>query len=217
MMTPVIEFKGVSFSYPSGNGIEEKAIFSDFSLKVKRGDRLVIKGKSGCGKTTLLRLMALLEEPRSGEAFCDGRPYLDYYPPDLRRQVSLVSQVPVMMDGTTGHNLTLGLDESSTEETLLSWMDRFDLDHSLLNRPAESLSVGQQQRVAVIRNLLLKPKVLLLDEPTSGLDPKSADLFVSAMGRICNEEGLTLVWNSHNVSVLETIASSILNLDEIVL
>jgi ABC-type multidrug transport system ATPase subunit len=53
--------------------------------------------------------------------------------------------------------------------------------------------------------------------PTSGLYPNSADLFVSAMGRICKEEGLTLVWNSHNVSVLETIASSILNLDEVVL
>lgn len=216
-MTPVIEFEGISFSYPPGKAHGEKAIFRDFSLKVNRGDRLIIKGKSGCGKTTLLRLMAWLEEPGSGKAYCDGRSYSDYYPPDLRRQVSLVSQTPVMMEGSTRLNMTLGLDEPVSEESLFSWMDRFDLDRSLLKRQAESLSVGQQQRVAVIRNLLTKPKVLLLDEPASGLDPESGEIFISAMKRICGEDGLTLVWNSHNASSLESIASSILNLDEVVL
>jgi len=216
-MTPIIEFKDISFSYPPDGTNREKIIFSDFSLKVNRGDRLIIRGKSGCGKTTLLRLMAWLEEPVSGEADCDGRPYSTYYPPDLRRQVSLVSQTPVMMDGSARRNMTLGLNEPDLEEeTLLSWMDRFDLDRSLLERQAESLSVGQQQRVAVIRNLLLKPKVLLLDEPTSGLDPESGAVFVSAMKSICEEDKLTLVWNSHNASSLETIASCALILDEVV-
>lgn len=216
-MTPVLEFEGIYFSYPPGKSHGEKVIFRDFSLKVNRGDKLIIRGKSGCGKTTLLRLMAWLEELESGEAYCAGRPYSAYYPPDLRRQVSLVSQMPVMMEGSTRLNMMLGLDEPVSEEILLSWMDRFDLDKSLLERQAESLSVGQQQRVAVIRNLLMKPKVLLLDEPTSGLDLQSGEIFVSAMKRICEEDGLTLVWNSHNASSLDTIASSTLNLDEVVL
>ncbi|HEB73232.1 MAG TPA: ATP-binding cassette domain-containing protein [Nitrospirae bacterium] len=216
-MTPIIEFKDVSFSYPPDGMNGEKVIFRDFSLKVSRGDRLIIRGKSGCGKTTLLRLMAWLEEPCAGAANCGGRPYSTYYPPDLRRQVSLVSQTPVMMDGSVRSNMALGLDEPVSGEILLSWMDRFDLDRSLLERQAGSLSVGQQQRVAVIRNLLLKPKVLLLDEPTSGLDQESGEVFVTAMGRICEEEGLTLVWNSHNASSLESIASSTFSLDGIVL
>lgn len=216
-MTPAIEFKSVFFSYPSGKASEEKAIFRDFSLKVAPGETLLIQGKSGCGKTTLLRLMAWLEEPGGGELYCDGRSYSDYYPPDLRRQVSLVAQTPVMMEGSTWRNMTLGLDEPVSEEALFLWMDRFDLDRSLLKRQAESLSVGQQQRAAVIRNLLIKPKVLLLDEPTSGLDPESTEIFISAIKRVCQEDGLTLVWNSHNVSGLESIASCSLNLDEVVI
>ncbi|VAX22235.1 hypothetical protein MNBD_NITROSPINAE04-2022 [hydrothermal vent metagenome] len=216
-MTPIIELKNISFSYPPDGTNGEKVIFRDFSLKVNPGERLIIRGKSGCGKTTLLRLMAWLEEPGSGVANCGGRPYSSYYPPDLRRQVSLVSQTPVMMDGSVRSNMALGLDEPVSEEALLAWMDRFDLDRALVERQAGSLSVGQRQRVAVIRNLLMNPKVLLLDEPTSGLDQESGEIFVTAMGRICEEEGLTLVWNSHNASSLESIASSTLSLDGIVL
>ncbi len=206
-MTPIIEFRNISFAYPPAGGLGEKVIFNDFSLKVDPGETLVIGGKSGCGKTTLLRLMAWMEEPGAGGVYFDGKPYAEFDPPALRRQVSLVSQIPVMMEGSTRRNLTLGLSEPVADEVLISWMDKFDLESALLESQADSLSVGQQQRVAVIRNLLVNPKALLLDEPTSGLDPDSGEIFRAAMRRLSNEDGLTIIWNSHDVSALESMAT----------
>lgn len=212
-MVPIIKLDKISFTYPPAMGTAGKEIFKDFSLQVEQKETLVIGGKSGCGKTTLLRLLAWLEEPGGGEIFLEGKSYHDFYPPDLRRTVSLVSQIPVMLEGSTRHNLTIGLNEPADDDYLFTWMDQFDLEVSLLDLPAGSLSVGQQQRVAVIRNLLVEPKILLLDEPTSGLDPASSRIFIEAMTRLSKENGLTIIWNSHYVEALESLATKTIWID----
>lgn len=171
-----------------------------------------MKGSSGAGKSTLLRLLAWLEEPVSGRIFFNGKPYETYYPPDLRKMVSLVGQKPVMFDGTVRRNLLLGRHEAPPDETLHEWLQLFGLEKGMVEKSAATLSVGEQQRVAVIRNLLIKPHVLLLDEPTSGLDPESATMFMSAMRNLAKQNDLTLIWNSHNYSAVKSIATDTLTI-----
>lgn len=214
-MKTLVKLENIYFSYPAastGEGGAGKSVLRGFSLHVMEGETLVVAGKSGCGKTTLLRLMAWLEEPSSGQLLFRGRPYASYDPPGLRRKVSLVSQTPVMMDGSVRRNLGLGLAEPASDGVYLSWMERLGLEKDLLDRSAESLSVGQAQRVAVIRSLLIRPEVLLLDEPTSGLDPESAGQFREAVGSLSGEEGLSIVWNSHDVPAVESMADRIIHI-----
>lgn len=215
-MKPVVELKDIYFSYPAASAGERaagKSVLRGFSFHVMEGETLVIAGKSGCGKTTLLRLIAWLEEPSSGELLFRGRPYASYDPPGLRRKVSLVFQTPVMMEGSVRHNLGLGICDPAPDEVYLSWMERLGLEGDLLGRSADALSVGQAQRVAVIRSLLVRPEVLLLDEPTSGLDPESAARFREAVGALCGEEGLSIVWNSHDVPSVEPMADRVIRLE----
>ncbi|VAX24446.1 hypothetical protein MNBD_NITROSPINAE01-58 [hydrothermal vent metagenome] len=212
----IIEFKNIFFSHPPsehGDG-SGKEVFSAFSLSVQRGAKLIVKGRSGGGKTTLLRLMAWLVEPDRGEILFNGKPYASYNPPFLRRKISLVAQTPVMLEGSVRHNLSLGLETAPPDKILHEWLEKFALETPVLNQSARSLSVGQQQRVAVIRNLLLKPSVILLDEPTSGLDPESAEIFREAMMKISETSGLTVVWNSHNVEKVKSIATDIVTIGE---
>ncbi len=221
-MTTILELRNLSFHYhlsekhdlkPQISGVSSKSVFTNFSLKVERGAMLIVRGRSGSGKTTLLRLMAWLEEPESGEIFLDGKEYREYDPTKLRKLVSLVRQTPIMLDGSVQYNLSLGLNEASPDITLEYWLERFGLEKHLLLREAKSLSVGQQQRVAVIRNLLVKPKVLLLDEPTSGLDPESTELFLKAMLDIAANNEMTIVWNSHRVAEIERAATAIVTIN----
>lgn len=200
-MGVILSLDQISFSYRRGSKV--KNIFSGFSLSVEKGEKLIVKGKSGSGKSTLLRLMAWLEDPDEGRLFLDQKPYDSYEPTRLRRRVSMVQQTPVMLDGSTRYNMTLGCEAKLCDDDLLGWMDKLGLEAELLDRSARSLSVGQQQRVAAIRTLLVKPDVLLLDEPTSGLDEESAKMFVSAMERLIAESGLTVVWVTHDATVLK--------------
>ena len=201
-MSPILELRRISFSYKNPLLKTSKTIFRDFSLRIEPGEKLIIEGESGSGKSTLLRLMAWLEEPDTGEMFFNGKPYDAYSPPALRRMVSLVQQTPVMLDGSVRQNLLLGLDEPAADEALEEWLARLRLSGDLLDKPAMSLSVGQMQRVALIRTLLINPRVLLLDEPTSGLDGESAGMLVSAVESMTGEKGLTAVWVSHDPRVL---------------
>lgn len=211
-MNPSIDLKGVFFRYSGHEPDGEKEIFNNFSLSVERGARLIIRGESGAGKTTFLRLLALLEEPCGGEIFFNGKPYCDYHPTELRRSVSLVQQVPVMLEGTVRDNLLLGC--NADDSTISQYLERFGLQNKVIDQNAKSLSVGQAQRVAVIRNILVKPQVLLLDEPTSGLDPESTSRFIEAVKHIASEEGVTVIWNSHHVDTLKDFSTDMVTIGE---
>ncbi len=209
MTQPIIQIDNLGFQYPEFNSTPAKTIFNDFSMKVDAGEIVMIVGRSGSGKTTLLRLMAWLEEPASGAIYLNGKPYSSFQPPEIRKKVSLVAQVPIMLEGTVEYNLGLGLEKPADRNVLETWLQKFDLEPSLLENSADSLSVGQKQRVAVIRNLLVQPQVLLLDEPTSGLDPKSRGIFISAIESIVKESGLTVIWISHDTDIIKPVASKV--------
>lgn len=213
-MPEIIRLDHIFFRHRGPGGAAGRPVLEDFSLRIEKGEKLIVKGRSGSGKSTLLRLIAWLEEPDAGRMFFGGKPYESYSPPALRRRVSLVGQTPVTLDGTVRGNMALGLEEKPGDAVFFDWMDRLGLERELLDREAKSLSLGQKQRVAVIRNLVMGPDVILLDEPTSGLDAVSARMFIGAMERLIKETGLTAVWVSHDIEVLKETGARTLTLGE---
>jgi ABC-type iron transport system FetAB ATPase subunit len=146
-------------------------------FEVEPRERVAVTGPSGVGKTTLLRTLAGLVDPLSGEVRLDGRLASEWGYPRYRRAVVYGSQQPVMFGGTVMENLRrpfrYGVSVTSFPEARAEAICRAVGLGDHLDQPAQELSVGEQQRVALVRCLLLAPRVLLLDEPTSALDSAS--------------------------------------------
>ncbi len=155
------------------------AMIKNLSLTVAAGEIILLHGPSGCGKTTLLRTIAGLIDARGGEVRLNGANGDGMGWHRFRRQVMLVQQRPVLLEGTVEHNLAAPFAYRSVAEpypaTLAkSLLDRLGLAKGHYNQPARTLSEGEQQRICLIRAMLLQPRVLLLDEPTSALDASNA-------------------------------------------
>jgi putative ABC transport system ATP-binding protein len=198
-LTPVIAFEQVGFRYPEGG-----VLFSAFSMTLHEGGFHLIKGPSGAGKSTLLRLMNRLEEPTEGTLLLKGAPYSAYPVQELRRRILYIQQTPVVTDGTVKENLLLPFSFRNNrnlplpdDNRLSAFLNEFSLENVTLDRQARSLSVGQQQRLCLIRGLLLSPEVILLDEPTSALDDESSAIVDRMTESICIDHGKTVVMVSH--------------------
>ncbi|OQY01732.1 MAG: hypothetical protein B6I22_14195 [Desulfobacteraceae bacterium 4572_123] len=197
--TPVIEFSNVTFSFS-----DSKVLFKDLSLQLAAGKFYLIQGPSGAGKSTFLRLINRLEEPAAGEIFFNGRPLAGYSPPLLRRSLLYIQQSPTAVEGTVRDNLLLAFSFKNNRDrqvpddaVLRHQLDDFLLDDIDLKTNAQTLSVGQLQRLCFIRGLLLEPEVLLLDEPASALDEQSSRIVEHTAERLCAEGGLTVLMVSH--------------------
>lgn len=199
MSTPLLECRRVRFAHPDGPDL-----FADFDLAVEAGGYYAVRGPSGAGKSTLLRLLCRLEEPVSGEILFQGRPLAEYAPPGLRRTVCLIQQTPQVLPISVRENLLLPFTLAANaslpqpdDQDLLARLHGFRLADVALTAQAASLSVGQRQRLCLIRALLLGPKALLLDEPTSALDPESAAVVMAEIARVNAEEGVTVIMVTH--------------------
>ena len=196
---PVIEFRNVSFSYS-----ETESLYKDISFSLMKGAFYLIKGPSGVGKSTLLRLMNRMEEPTSGDIFLNGNSYTVRFSPELRTSVIYIQQIPVLFDGTIKENLLLPFNFRANrhldkpEDTVLeNYLSEFKLEKIRLDRSANQLSAGQAQRLCLIRGLLLSPEVVLFDEPVSALDKESSDIVEAYAEKLCIERGITVVMVSH--------------------
>ena len=174
----------------------------DFMLDV--GDFALIHGPSGCGKSSLLRVLNRLQEPSAGRILIDGRPAGEYEVTQLRRRMGFVQQTPVMVTGSVRENLHYPFgfkaqpgQQSPGDEVLRIWLDDLLLADVALDDDAVVLSVGQQQRLALIRTLLVEPEILLCDEPTSALDTDSKEVVDAWLERANVERGLGIVLVTH--------------------
>jgi putative ABC transport system ATP-binding protein len=200
MTAPLLAFERVCFCYPEAAA----AVLSDLSFAVAGGGFMGIFGPSGTGKSSLLRLACYLEIPQSGTIRFDGRPVQQYAPEQLRRQVALVPQVPVMVPGSVRENLLLPFAfkanshlEPPEDPALVAALAECQLDHLSLGQEASKLSVGQRQRLTILRAMLLEPKVLLLDEPTSALDSENAQRVLDMLTRLNQQQGVTVLMVTH--------------------
>lgn len=176
-------------------------------------------GPSGGGKTTLLRLLNRLDLPDAGDIRFNDLDLAAIDPLQLRQKIALVPQKPYMFPGSALDNLQVPfrwlkrpLPQADVELTL-SCIDICQFDRALLPRDARQLSIGQQQRLAVARALMLEPEALLLDEPTSALDRPTADRFARQLQEIRKRLGLTVVMVSHDLDLVRRIADRVVFLD----
>jgi ABC-type multidrug transport system ATPase subunit len=160
----------------------DRPLFEGVNLTLKHGEIALIRGRSGCGKTSLLRLLSRFLLPTHGNLTLDQRPYREFRYEELRTRVVYIHQSPVMEEAVPVLEnilLPLSYDVNKTrktpkEEEIRRLCADFHLRPEVLSREAGSLSVGEKQRVALIRAHLLQPEFMLLDEPLANLDEESA-------------------------------------------
>ena len=187
-------------------------LWRGLAIRLAPGERVAISGPSGSGKTLLLRALAGLDEVDEGEIALAGR-YIDDWPmPSYRATVAYLPQRATMVEGTVEANLRLPftLRTHSRREFPLEEAERSLSDlgrpSDFLRQPATELSGGEAQLVALLRALLIKPKVLLLDEPSASLDESASEALEAVVGRWLEaEHGRAVIWTSHRSSQLERV------------
>ena len=191
-----VEAVGISKSY------DGKKALLDVSLKVEAGELFAVLGPSGGGKSTLLRILNMLERPDAGGVrFTDsGSELRDGVA--VRRRMTLLLQRPVMLKDTVFNNVAYGLriravSEEQTRKRVSEALSEMGLE-GFERRRASSLSGGEMQRVAFARAIVLQPEVIMLDEFTANLDPPNIKMLETAVTDYRERTGCTVILVSHN-------------------
>lgn len=205
-MDSILEVKHLSFS------VGEKEILKDISFKIQKGDFLTIKGPSGSGKSTLLKLLAAIMNPSTGEIIYKGKPLSEYEITDYRKEVSYTFQNAALFGTTVADNLMFPYEirnEPFDRDRAIALLDKVMLSEQYLDQKITELSGGEKQRVALIRNVLFTPEVLLLDEVTSALDAENRKVISEAILGLNRENNITVLWVTHNTDEINDAAKTI--------
>ena len=195
-----IEFRSVTKQFPDGT-----VAVDDFSLLLPAHKTTVFVGSSGCGKTTLLRMINRLIEPTSGEITIDGEPIQNRDPVRLRRGIGYVMQnaglLPhfTVIDNVATVPRLNGTPRAEARRRALELLDVVGLDRALADRYPRQLSGGQQQRVGVARGLAADPNILLMDEPFGAVDPIVRSELQTETLRLQRDLDKTVVFVTHDI------------------
>jgi ABC-type nitrate/sulfonate/bicarbonate transport system ATPase subunit len=210
----MIQLHSLSFGYP-----QSKPIFEDFDWHVQRGETWAILGSSGCGKTTLLYLLAGLQFPTSGQILIDDGPLTRPRPRTglILQDYGLLPWATVRQNAELGLNVRnfYGADGVHTpqdyhpERDVMPWLERLGIGAIAKKYPSQ-ISGGQRQRAAIARTLALQPDLLLMDEPFSSLDAVIREDLQSLTLELCAEHGITLVIVTHNIEEAAAMGKKIL-------
>lgn len=188
----------------------EVPVLKGINLEVEDEDFLGVMGRSGCGKTTLLKVLGLLDKPTGGEIIFKGKDTRDLWKDELadirRREIGFVFQDFYLMDSlSVRENIMLPMildkaEEKDMKDKALAYAEQFEISHLLDKAPYE-LSGGEKQRVAICRALINNPDLILADEPTGNLDSKSGKIVTEALERINSEMKKTIIMVTHDPKV----------------
>ncbi|GAA1638330.1 ABC transporter ATP-binding protein [Microbacterium flavum] len=195
-----IEFRSVTKRFPDGT-----VAVDDFSLVLPAHKTTVFVGSSGCGKTTLLRMINRLIEPTSGDIFIDDEPIRGRDPVKLRRGIGYVLQNAGLLphfsvvDNVATVPVLNGVPKKQARARALELLDVVGLDRALADRYPRQLSGGQQQRVGVARGLAADPNILLMDEPFGAVDPIVRKELQTETRRLQRDLDKTVVFVTHDI------------------
>jgi len=204
---PMLKLSSVKKSFVQPNGERLPVLdLEDYGLAT--GEQAVLVGASGGGKTTLLHVIAGISRPDSGQVFIDGLDITRLPEAGVDRfraeKIGYVFQTFNLMPGFTAlENVQLGMTFARGRKDLERARDllqRVGLGHRLHHRPT-TMSVGEQQRVAVARALANRPKLLLADEPTANVDPRNQQQVIDLIRGTCEEERVSLLLVTHAMEV----------------
>ncbi len=190
-----------------------RPVLESVSAEIHDGATAIV-GPSGSGKSTLLRLLNRLADPETGAIAYRDRPLVEYDPLELRRQVSLVPQLPSLLEGTVASNLTYAASLAGKAVDAERCLGLAGLDAGFAGRDVGKLSVGEQQRAMLARALAQEPRVLLLDEPTSALDHDARDAIEATLAGLRRELEISLVLVSHDPEQARRLAARALRLEQ---
>ncbi len=186
------------------------------SLSVSKGKIFALIGPSGTGKSTLLRIIDLLEPPTSGKVYMDNLEICSLKGADriaAMKRMGIVFQRPIVFNRSVLDNIRYGLEirnipEAEVEVEVQLYLDMLGLS-DFANRNALLLSGGEAQRVALARTLVCHPEVLLLDEPTANLDPTNVTIIEDTIIETNRKEGTTVLIATHNMFQAKRIAHKV--------
>lgn len=202
-----MEVQALSVTKVFGEGVRAIELFRDLDLVIRRGECVAIMGASGAGKSTLLHILGTLEKPTNGKVLYGGQDIFLWEEKDLaqfrNRNIGFVFQFHYLLpEFNTVENVMMpgiiaGLPLRDVRSQALSLLEKLELTERLQHRVGE-LSGGEQQRVAVARALLLRPRIFLADEPSGNLDSRTGRRLHELLVSLNRELGLTMVIVTHN-------------------
>lgn len=192
-----------------------------FNFSVAKGEFVTIIGSSGCGKTTVLKMINGLIEPTSGDIFVDGSNILDKNLTELRRNIGYAIQGSVLFPHMTVEqnisyvpNLINKKNKEKTKLAVSKWMKLVGLDEELKERYPAELSGGQQQRVGIARALAASPEILLMDEPFGAVDEITRGQLQIELKQIHKKTRITVLFVTHDISEALKLGTKVLVMDK---
>ncbi|CAF0968271.1 unnamed protein product [Rotaria sordida] len=204
-----IEFDNVNFIYPSRKGV---SVLNNLNFIARAGQTTALVGLSGCGKSTCISLLLRYYEPSSGRLITNGRLSTDYDLKQLRQNIGVVSQEPILFDMSVYENIRFGK-VNATQAEIEEAAEQANAHNFIMQLPNKyetcvgergiQLSGGEKQRIALARALVKQPTLLLLDEATSALDNASEKIVQEALDRAC--QGRTTIVIAHRLTTIENV------------
>ena len=216
----LFQLKNASFNYPSG----EEAL-SDINMSIYHGEKVVLLGANGCGKSTILKVLDGLLFPQQGtinafgETLSEENLGKEEFAHAFRRRVGFVFQNseaqlfnPSVWEEIAFGPVQMSLKDTDIRQRVDGVIAMLGLEH-LKDRPPFKLSGGEKKKVGIASVLSINPEVILLDEPTNGLDPRTQSWLINLMKQL-NSAGKTLITSTHNLDIVEQIADRVLVFSE---
>lgn len=199
----------------------EKIIIENFNLSIEKGEFVTIIGSSGCGKTTILKMVNGLVQPVSGQILVEGKSTQQVDLTMLRRNIGYAIQGSVLFPHMTVEkniayvpSLLNKKDKKRTAQAVTKWMNIVGLEDSLRSRYPSELSGGQQQRVGIARALAASPDILLMDEPFGAVDEITRGSLQDEIARIHRETGITILFVTHDIGEALKLGTKVLVMDK---
>lgn len=179
---------------------DQRTILNNINFKLDQGETVAVVGPSGSGKSTFLKQLNNLISPTEGELLFKGKPYDEYRPEELRSKISYMMQQSELFGRTVGDNMAfpaLTHYDQFDEDKANDLLNKVGLSNYSLDSKIEHMSGGERQRIAIARQLMYQPEILLLDESTSALDTQNKEKIEDIIFKLA-DEGVAILWITHS-------------------